>query len=317
MLRLGVFQFQYGSVSYPAERHGIEILQKLLPAGAALALLARIFDNGVPEDVVPWLSLAGGLTLLIGGVQWVFDRDESRIQQAFKLAISGLGIYAASLYPGDASVITAVGTLLILIGGVFYSIEIFSPPHRIWPILCAVIVAGCPWTPGGVVLTNMLIPISGLHSIFKVVIGISGMVLLAMGTLRYYYLPSVRWLTAESSVRFTYGVGLSFPIVVLFGLGLRMFEEVTLTGFIGFLVVGGLALVFTLAIRKLPMRDVDRWGRILAWIDMGPIVRSFAFIGRMIMRVARGTSDVLEGEGAMLWLVVILLLTYLGVRGIA
>ncbi len=317
MLRLGFFQFKYGAVSYPTERHGIEILQKLLPAGAAFALLARVFDNGVPEDVVPWLSLAGGLTLLIGGVQWVFDRDESRVQQAFKLAISGLGIFVASFSPGDASVITAVGTLLILVGGVFYSIEIFSPPHRIWPIFYAMIIAGCPWTPGGVVLTNLIASIGSLQSIIKVVIGITGMVLLGLGTLRFFYLPSVRWLTAESSVRFMYGVGLSFPIVVLIGLGLQMFDEVTLMGFVGFLVIGGLAVVLTLAIRKLPMRDVDRWGRLLAWIDMGPIVRLFALIGRAIMRVARGVSDVLEGEGAMLWLVVILLLTYLGVRGIS
>jgi hypothetical protein len=317
MLRLGFFQFNSGALSYPAERHGIEILQTLLPAGASLALLARIFDIGVPEDVVLWLSLAGGLTLLIGGVQWVFYRDESRVQQAFKLAISGLGIYVASSGTSDASAITAVGALMILIGGVFYSIEIFSPPHRIWPILCAIIIAGCPWTPGGVVLSNLIVPFTSLQSIFRVVVGIIGMVLLCMGTLRYYDLPSVKWLTAESSVRFMYGVGLSFPVIVLFGLGLRMYDEINLVGIAGFLIIGVLSVLFTLAIRKLPIRDVDRWGRLLAWIDIRPIVRIFAYIGRWIMGLARAASDVLEGEGAMLWIVVILLLTYLGVRGAA
>ncbi len=316
MLRLGFFQSRSSKAQDPAKREGIDILQQLLPAATALTLFARVLSIGVPENVLPWLKLMGGLALLIGGVQWVFDRDESRIQQAFKMAISGLGVFVACTAGGDASVISAVGAIMILIGGVFYSIEIFSPAHRIWPIICALIIAGFPGTPGGVVLTSMIGQLDDLPEILEIVAGFAGMVLLCLGTLRYFYLPSVQWQTAESSVRFMYGLGLSFPVIVSFGLGLWMANSLNLVALVGSVAIGGLAVILLLALRRLTNREVDRWGRLLAWIDLHPIVRFLEFCGRGVMRVTRAASDIFEGEGAMLWLVVILLLTFLGVRGI-
>jgi hypothetical protein len=316
MLRLGFFQSRSGMVQNPAKREGIDILQQLLPAAAALTLFARVFSLGMPEDVLPWLKLVGGLALLVGGVQWVFDQDESRIQQAFKMAISGLGVFVASTTAGNASVIAAAGAIMILLGAVFYSIEIFSPAHRIWPVMCAIVVAGFPGTPGGLVLTSMFEQIDSLPGILKLVVGITGMVLLSLGTLRYFYLPSVQWQTAESSVRFMYGLGLSFPVFVSIGLGLWMAKGFSLVALAGFLAIGGVAVLLLLVIRRLPHREVDRWGRLLAWIDLNPVMRFFEFGGRVILGAARATSQIFEGEGAMLWLVVILLLTFLGVRGI-
>jgi hypothetical protein len=316
MLRLGFFQSRSGIVQNPAKREGIDILQQLLPAATALALFARIFSLSLPDDVLPWLRLVSGLALLIGGVQWVFDRDESRLQQAFKMAISGLGVFAASAFDGDTGVIAAAGVLMILLGSVFYSIEIFSPAHRIWPIICAIIVAGFPGTPGGLILTSMIEQIDNLPGVLLIAVGFAGMVFLCLGTLRYFYLPTVQWQTAESSVRFTYGLGLSFPVIVSIGLGLWMASGFSLIALAGFLAIGGIAVLSLHVIRRLPHREVDRWGRLLAWIDLDPAVRFFDLVGRAILRAARATSEIFEGEGAMLWLVVVMLLTYLGVRGL-
>ncbi len=316
MLRLGFFQSRSGMVQNPAKWEGTDILQQLLPAATALALFARVFSLGVPTDVLPWLRLVGGLVLLVGGVQWVFDQDESRIQQAFKMAISGLAVYVASTVISEANVITAAGTIMILIGAVIYSIDIFSPAHRVWPIMCAIIIAGFPGTPGGFILRSMIEQIGNLPDILRIVVGFAGMILLCLGTLRYFYLPYVQWKTAESSVRFMYGLGLSFPVTVSIGLGLWMANGFSLIVLAAFLPIGGLAILSLLIIRRMPNREVDRWGRLLAWIDLNPVVRFLGLGGRVLLEAARATSEIFEGEGAMLWLVVILLLTFLGVRGI-
>ena len=105
-----------------------------------------------------------------------------------------------------------------------------------------------------------------------------------------------------------YGLGLALPVIVSFGLGLRMPGSVTIEAFAGFAVAIALAALAMFWLRRLPQRDVDRWGRLIEWLDPNPLYRVLWGGGRALVQLFRAIGDILEGEGAMLWMSVILLL---------
>ena len=67
-------------------------------------------------------------------------------------------------------------------------------------------------------------------------------------------------------------------------------------------------------LRRLPKLNIDRWSRLVSWLDPSPIYNVLWSSSLRLLRLARVLGDILEGEGAMLWMIVILLLLFLAFR---
>jgi hypothetical protein len=93
------------------------------------------------------------------------------------------------------------------------------------------------------------------------------------------------------------GIGLGFHLSPTFQISVLWVVLPTTT----------LAALTTLGMRRLPQESLERWGRLVSWLDPDPIYRLFAWVYRVSMRWVRGVRAILEGEGAMLWLLVIIL----------
>lgn len=316
-LRLGLLPLHFNLPPIPRLRRELGTLLRLLPASAALSVLARMMSIGMPAQVLPWLRVAGGIGVIIGGLRWAFETDSVAARPFLVLAISGLGILIASSSPLGGEAIVAAGVMLLLIGALVSLIEIYSPAHRLWPVLCAAILSGFPWTPGGVLASGLAFERIDTLTVLTFVLGILGMVLLSAGALRTLFAPVQTWTTAESLARFLFGLGLGLPVLGAIGLGFWMSTEIEFQALLFFLISAVLTILFVAALRRLPYREFTRWGRIMTWLDPAPVYRLLALGSRVVMIVVRATSGVMEGEGALLWMYVILLLLFLGIRGIA
>jgi hypothetical protein len=65
--------------------------------------------------------------------------------------------------------------------------------------------------------------------------------------------------------------------------------------------------------RRLAGRRVDRWRRWLGYLDLTPVYAAIWRVIREGLRLVRTAGDLFEGEGAMLWTYVVLLIVSLAV----
>jgi hypothetical protein len=287
-------------------------LLRLLPPVTALSVLARMLNIGVPIETLFWLRIAGGLGLIIGGLRWAIHIDREAARPFLLLGISGLGVLAAGLtHEIGGAPITAAGGVLLLSGAVFYLAEIFAPPHRAWVGLAALFLAGMPGTPTGVISAALATGLFDTTSVAVTFVGVIGLVLLTTGGIRHIFMPSTPWPTGESLVRVVYGLGLLLPILVGFGLGLRMPGSVSLEASIVFVITIALSLISVFLVRQFPEGSAFRWGRVFEWLDTDPLYRILSRISRVVVSLFRMIGELLEGEGAMLWMIVILLIVIL------
>ena len=309
LLRLGLLP-PHISITYRSHKqHGLGTLIRLLPPVAALSVLARMMNIGVPAEAVPWLRLAGVLGVIVGSLRWSLHTDVVTARLFLVLGVSGMGVLAASLsVEGGGAPIAAAGIILLFAGAVVSLTEVFSPIHRLWLGLVSILLAGMPGTPGGVIAASLVASALNGSPLGLVILGILGLILLTSGCLRLIFLPVRPWPSGESLVRVMYGLGLALPVIVSIGLGLRMPGSVTLEAVAGFAIAIALAALALFWLRRLPQRDVDRWVRLIEWLDPNPLYRVLWGGGRAVIRFFRAIGDILEGEGAMLWMSVILLL---------
>jgi hypothetical protein len=315
LLRLGLLPLHFNLSPLPQIRHGLGTLLRFFPPVAALSVLARLMSIGVPEQSIPWLQLVGALGMIIGGLRWALSRAKVDSLPFLVLAVSGLGVFTSSLpAAGSGEIILGAGVLLLIAGAVASLTEIFTPTHRVWPILAGLMLAGLPGSPTGVIGNALFSGSVNASNAIQTLIGVLGLVLLSIGALRYAFLPTTSWPTGESLVRVIYGLGLGLPLLVGIGIGIWMPGSISMQGFILFIVVIILVLLINYGLQRLPRRDVARWGKIIQWIDPSPLYRVLGAGGRAVLRVVHLAGDILEGEGAMLWMLVILLLLFLGLR---
>jgi hypothetical protein len=207
--------------------------------------------------------------------------------------------------------VTAAGGVLLLSGVVLYITEVYAPQHRAWLGLAALFLAGMPGTPTGVISASLVSSVEGTAAIAVSFLGVVGMVLLAVGALRHVFMPTLNWPTGESLVRIAYGLGLLLPILVGIGLGLRMPGSVSLEASVVFVITIAASIIIILLLRRFPENQIRQLSQILTWLDPDPIYRIFTRLGRVIVNLFRLIGELLEGEGAMLWTLVILLILFL------
>jgi hypothetical protein len=314
LFRLGLLPPYVSDPRVPAGQRGLGTLLQLLPPVVALAVLARMMNMGVPQEALPWLRLAGGIGVLVGGLRWSMHMDIATGYPFLILGVSGIGVLVASISSTEQGApLTAAGFLLLMAGVILSLSEVYAPYHRVWPGIAGLMLAGMPGTPGGVIANVLASEAIGGHSIPLVVLSILGLIMIAAGSFRLIFLPAKTWSTADSLRRMLFNLGLALPFFVSIGVGLRMSGSFSLRTLVIFVASVALAYLVLFWLRRLPKMDVNRWNRLLSWLDPSPIYNVIWTSGLYLIRTIRTLGDILEGEGAMLWMIVILLLLYLAI----
>lgn len=314
LFRLGLLPPHFNLPAPPGLRRGAGTLLRLLPPASALVVIARALHDGAPESVIPWLRAAGAVGVLIGGARWALKRDAIEGRRFLVLGISGLAMMAAGQRAETAAdAVAAAGVLLLLIGGLVSLIELHSPSHRVWPVLGGVMLAGLPLSAGGVLASAFGDGLTDPLGVGMAVVGGAGLAALGLGVTREALRPLSPWPTGESLVRTAYGLGLALPALVAVGLGMWAPGAATWRG----LTVFGLsALVSAAALlwaRRSARRRLERARRMAEMLDPGPLYRAAWRVFGQAVRATRALTALFEGEAAMLWAYVIVLLVWLAV----
>ena len=117
-LRLGVLPLHLTYRSEPVLRRGFGTVLRLLTAATSLIVLARMPASALDPRYIPYLLIFVALAALYGGWQWLFSPDELNGRPYWIIGMSALSI-AANLR-GSSSGSAAWGAALVLFGGISF-----------------------------------------------------------------------------------------------------------------------------------------------------------------------------------------------------
>ncbi len=314
LLRLGLLPPHFSLPALPGVRRGIGTLLRFLPAAAVLCTLSRALRSGVPSPALPWLWIAGALGILVGGFQWIAAADPIEGRRFFVVTACSVGVLGAAAAPQAAeAVLIAAGASLLLGGAVLSLTELHSPRQWLWPAGAGLMLAGLPMTPGGLAMANVMgRMLEG--EILGGVFFVAGTAFCAFGVARVAASEPTPWPMAEGLARLSFSLGIALPVVVGIGIGLAQGQAVSLPGVIGFAAASLGAVGLFWVSRRVSPRRIDRARRVVRMLDPAPAYRLLGQAAASVGGVVRGLTNVFEGQGAMLWTIVVVLLAWLAAK---
>jgi len=311
-LRLGVLPLHLTYRSEPALRRGMGTVLRLAVASSSLVLLARIPAGLVLPGISPFLQALLIMAILYGAWKWLAAPDELSGRPYWLIGMGALSVLAA--LRGSPLGSAAWGVVLILFGGLAF---LYSSRQRIFTLILSVFSLGLLSLPFTLTATTWLgaAPVDWLFWPFAV----AGQVMLALGFVRHL------WHTSESELanlprwaQSAYPLGLAILAGMIILLSLWGWPGVMQVGaWLVSLVVGSLFLIALLVWWR-----ISKYGaqteRIKLPDGVGEETRlargmeAFASglwgLYRGLRRLVDFISGLLEGDGGLLWTVLVLVL---------
>lgn len=329
VFRLGVFPFHLGLPSEANIRQGPGTLLRLAPAAVALSLLAHVIVVAPRLPLVSWLSAAAALGLLVGALQW-WDTPDPRQGLSFVvLAHSSLALLVA-LNGGQAAGVgvVAFGLALILGGAVMFLHNGYHDAEKGWLTASmggALVLVGMPITVGFVAVSALYRSLAASGAWIILVICVLGQLLLAASYVRLIFWLGEEPSQAEPMMGVAYLFGLVLPLLfavitgVAVGALTKAFgasipdllspDNAAGLGVVLVAVIGGVGLwQFENVIRS----HADKaWSSVTSAARLDWLYLAFWEVYRTCGRFLRTAADIIEGEGGVLWTIVVALLVWL------
>jgi hypothetical protein len=286
---------------------------RVVSAGLGTSLLLRIVAGGIPADMV---GAVQGFSCVLGtysSVRWISRWRETGSDRYFVTAVVAYGILASSLSAtGGERPALAAAALALCVAPLIICRSLHHPVHRMAPIAAGLLVSGLPATPGGTMMGGLVSSFSSPLATVCADTAVLGLGLLAGGLLLHVRQSLEPWPAGEALPKGLFTAGKFVPLLSAAGLSLRLGTSTTVAGVAAFLIamtVGGVAS--RVGLRPSP-KGSERQRRVPAsfYASRGSgLVRGVVLTG---LRVFYGLSSMLEGEGAMLWVLVLLMVIVLG-----
>ena len=301
-LRLGVFPLQLPIYDLE-QRRGINTTLRLVSSASGLSLLARIPLTSFPVQLLPYLIIITGIITIISGWGWLRSTDELAGRSYLISGIGFLAITATLL--GNFKGSAAWGISLILSGGLLFMNSIRGR-STYWLLLLGFWgLSSLPFSLTANVWNNP----SNLNN-FLLIPHFLGYSFILAGYLRHAFTRTgdidiklePRW------VQVIYPLGLSaLPII---GITISLTEWFQTRSF-GLWWISSISIILSLIINYLVTRQIK--SSILINFRYRPIktnIFAAAFWGiyRFIRQIISLLTSILEGDGGMLWSIVIIVL---------
>ncbi len=338
VFRLGLFPLHLGQPSAVSMRQGLGTLVRLAPAVVALETISRLSEFGFPPAVSPWLTLFACAAALVGAVQlWSTSNPRQGIAYLV-IAQSGIALMAG-LWGGAQASLTLMATVLSLaLGAALIYLSNGHDDGQRWatalPLVGVAAIAGAPLTVGFLGVGRMFgnLALAGGWAWLALAVLIVAQTLMVAGLLYavfWLYQP----LETQPVLTAVFYAGLSLPAVLLILLAFfaGLIGEAVAVSELGILGFNGPASFVGLGVVILTMA-----GGIAIWRFEAPLrdrlggvsTASLASLGRLdwlyrlvwnLIRAAgsavNSLASVLEGEGAILWALVVGILIWLLWKG--
>jgi hypothetical protein len=323
-LRLGVLPLQMPFLSEPRLRRGVGTVLRLAPAISSLTLLVRTAQVPAPERLLLPLLAFSGLSALYSGIAWLTAEDELAGRAFWILGMAALSV--GSAVRGDPAGSLAWGLAMLYAGAQLF---LYSERFRWLDRLMFLGVIGCsglPFTPSWAG-TRLLVSGSGPGAIPLILIDVMlffGHVLLILGYVRHFWRAVPPQQGFDPWSRLVYPAGLLFLPAshwIFFFWGeipawqtapLAMwwtpFAATGLVGVAWYLNRGDpLLLPQETGFRGGLSWGASFWGRVLS-LDW--LYRALFFLYRQVGRALSSMARLLEGDGGLLWALLLLLFLF-------
>jgi len=320
-LRLGVFPLNLPFLKEPLLRRGAGNIIRMVPVTASLSLLARLPANLLTSDLVSWKPLFMGLLIVsgfYGAIRWITSAEEIDGRQYWIIGWASIAIACVLNGAPEASI--PWGMALILTGSLLFFYDPRVQRMNFLLLFGLLGLLGLPYTLlasawGGFVVNEFT------FSSFLFIVIHS---LLVLGYLNRALQPGGEVGALESWARVVYPLSFILIILMVIALGLigwpgsftpGIWWIVLLSnGFIGIAILLIRRFGASLSNLQLPANSTIR--KVFDWLfprldtvfRLEWVYRAVWNIYRFIGKVLNNFSAILEGEGGILWTIVILML---------
>lgn len=281
------------------------------PAATGCAFLARQLRSGISSD---WTSIF----IFLGSMGsffaiWSLLRGAPLISRLGILLVAW-GYLAAGVAAGSPIGIEAAGLLVLVLGFVLSKGEIFNSFHRVLVGTAFALSIGIPISLGGAIgnqySSSVLLRSSPL-SVLALLFGIC-----TASVHGYQYLKPLgaepsSWSVSERALRGLYNFGFILPFLAALFLGVRISTGLGIGGIIFFLLCLMVVLLTYFFLR--PRVDAGRypWKLVQFRIDISWLSGVVRELFKSLLKSIRSIGELLEGENAILWMLIILLMVVL------
>jgi len=315
-LRLGVVPLHVAYTHEPLTRRGLGTMLRLVPPATSLVLLSRLPAAVVPPNAAVAVLIFCILAAGYGALMWMISRNDLEGRPYWLLALAGLAI--ASGVRGQPDAIPALGVAMVLVGGVIFLFSEYRRPFLAILLVSFLGMTGLPYTPTAGSLPGLTVFPFNLLDIFFILV----FAILLAGTFFHMYRkrdeqPIERWMLA------VYVFGLILLLICHWLIGFLVLNIAPRSGvwwvsivatFLGALVIlayswwqrSGLPIF----LRKDPRLAAGRKG-LQIFTDILRLDWFYAIVGwvlRLLQSVAQFLTRLLEGEGGVLWTVLLIVL---------
>lgn len=318
-LRLGALPFTLShQPDEYVEQRGFDTMLSLTSALTGLLVFARIPVSAIdPRWVLPLLALAV-LAAIFNGWKWLFAQDELLGRSHWLIGMGALSLTAClSNNPAGA---TAWGVCMILFGGISF---LYSAKH-VWLTrilaLMSLILLSLPFTltasgwVGSFPLSYVFLPLC-----------VFALALLAAGYLRHMLRSTeIDFAQLPNWSQTTYVLGMSMLMLTVLLGSLWGWPGALNSGNwvigVAVLLISGAVLFTSIRLPQLalikPLRIKLRKNRPFRFpVFLNIFVRIFSFFYQLIGSLIIYISDLLEGDGGLLWTLLLLILLISFLRG--
>ncbi len=328
-LRLGVLPIQAPLLEEIPMRRGVGTALRLAPAAASLVLLARTANAQLAPALVVVFLVLSGVAALYSGIAWLAAKNELSGRPFWMLGLASLAV--ASAVHGSLQGVLAWGLALLFSGALLF---LYSARHRginLLLLVGALACSGAPFTPAWAGAWLFGAPSgqqAAWHWLANALFFLS-LILLLLGYLRHALSEGETMDGREPWAWLVYPLGLSLLPVAHFILGWlnrpALAETPALAWFSGPAALAAALAAWWLDRRdpiRLPgeatFRSSFRWGATF-WgqlLSLTWLYRLLWWLYRQASRLLRALNRLQEGDGGLLWAILLLLLVFsLAVKG--
>jgi formate hydrogenlyase subunit 3/multisubunit Na+/H+ antiporter MnhD subunit len=308
LLRSGWYPSRLSPISSDTDSMHTETMLRLVPlAVAALPM----FYFSAELDLIP-LTFGIAVLLMLGmiyaAVRWLFQEQRLTELPNYNLAIIIYGILLWWMVEAESTSFISGVVTGILVGTVVAIGGFHERLHRLLLLTSGIFLLGFPVTSGGISATVIANSLADRQT-FSMLLGPVLIVVLGMiglGIIRIARQDLTAWPSATSQGRGVYALALASPLVasVIIGVGDPLSR--TVYGLIIFVLTVAITAGLYFAATRLSEARYQQIRVRLAGTNFEGAGHIFVPVFSSFARGLRAIGGIFEGEGAMLWLFVIL-----------
>jgi hypothetical protein len=312
VLRLGILPINLSESIDAQNNRGLGTLTRIVAPASGFVLLTRIPLLNLPSLQISAVKIVILLLMLYSASRWLVAKDEIQGRKYWIAAWSGFLVVCA-LNGSQASLLGWGSVVLMLSATIFlYS---YRANHLVWiPVISIFCMMGFPFTITQLAWSGVF----GKFDVFGVSLFIIHSVLI-IGGLYHVFQKSEKLDSMEKALQVFYGMGLVFPVIGSYFLLLKMHISFAITEYwwlglisAGLVILGFISIkllkskILQLTVNNVRIEKYIRW--FLNFFTFQWFSQAFSWFHCLIGMILGFLSGVLEGEGGILWAVLLLAL---------